>query len=265
VNRALRAATIGVLLLSPVALSACSAGQVTQTATQERDKTGAQAQVGDLTLRQGQLISPPGGVYESGDDAQLQLAIVNGGDQDDSLVSVKGEGFSSAVFSSSSASGSSASGSSASASGSSGASSSGAVPTTGSATPTTGSAAPTTSDSGTPTSSGSTSGASTSSASTSSAPAASGSGGGLQEIPIPAGESVYIGDQYTVTLTDLSKGLTPGQYLDITLTFQKAGDVTIPVSVANPTSGAPRTSSYDFQQEQGGAENAARSKESGGS
>src|SRR5688500_6382196 len=41
VNRALRAATMGVLLLPPVALSACSAGQVTQTATQERDKVGA--------------------------------------------------------------------------------------------------------------------------------------------------------------------------------------------------------------------------------
>jgi hypothetical protein len=51
VNRALRAATMGVLLLSPVALSACSAGQVTQTATQERDKVGAMGQVGDLTLR----------------------------------------------------------------------------------------------------------------------------------------------------------------------------------------------------------------------
>ena len=59
VNRALRAATMGVLLLSPVALSACSAGQVTQTATQERDKTGGQAQVGDLTLRAGRSSLPP--------------------------------------------------------------------------------------------------------------------------------------------------------------------------------------------------------------
>ena len=41
-NRALRAATMGVLLLGPLALSACSAGQVTQTATQDRDKAGPQ-------------------------------------------------------------------------------------------------------------------------------------------------------------------------------------------------------------------------------
>ena len=50
-NRALRAATTVVLLVSPVALAACSAGQVTQTATQVRDKVGAMAQVGELTIR----------------------------------------------------------------------------------------------------------------------------------------------------------------------------------------------------------------------
>ncbi|RBY83448.1 copper chaperone PCu(A)C [Blastococcus sp. TF02A-30] len=92
-NRALRAATMGVLLLSPVALSACSAGQVTQTATQERDKTGSMAQVGDITLRQVQLAYPRGGAYEAGDDAELQMAIVNTGQETDTLVSVEGEGF----------------------------------------------------------------------------------------------------------------------------------------------------------------------------
>src|SRR4051812_26242937 len=108
---------MGVLLLSPVALSACSAGQVTQTATQERDKTGAQAQVGDITLRGGQLAYPPSGSYHPGDDAELQLAIVNGGTEDDTLVSVTGKGFSSAEISSS---GSSSSAGSSSGSGPSG-------------------------------------------------------------------------------------------------------------------------------------------------
>jgi copper(I)-binding protein len=206
---------------------------VTQTATQERDKTGAQAQVGDLTLRQGQLLAPRGGSYESGDDAELQLAIVNGGTEDDTLVSVDGEGFSSAEISSSSSSGSASSSSSA-----------GAVPTSGSPASTSDS----TSDSSAPTSSAPTS-----------------SSGGTQEIEIPAGQSVYLGgDQYTVTLTDLSEGLTPGQYLEITLTFEKAGEVTIPVTVANPTSSVPRSSSFDFHQEEGGSENAARSSESAG-
>ena len=51
-NRALRAATMGALLLTPVVLTACSAGEVNQTASQDRDKVGPSAQVGDLTLRQ---------------------------------------------------------------------------------------------------------------------------------------------------------------------------------------------------------------------
>jgi hypothetical protein len=245
VNRALRAATMGVLLLSPVALSACSAGQVTQTATQERDKTGAQAQIGDISLREGQLLAPRGGTYARGDDAELQLAIVNGGTEDDSLVSVDGKGFSSAVFnsssSSSSSSGSSSAGSSGTASSTSASSTSAAAPTSGAAGTTSGSSA-------------STSSASTSSAPTSSASTSSSSGGGLQKISIPAGESVFLGGadaQYTVALTNLSESLTPGQYLEITLTFEKAGKVTIPVSVANPTSSAARTSTFDFHQQGG--------------
>jgi copper(I)-binding protein len=93
VNRALRAATTVVLLVSPAALSACSAGQVTQTATQERDKVGAMAQVGDITLRAVQFESPRGGSYDDGDDAELSLAIVNGGPESDALTGISGEGF----------------------------------------------------------------------------------------------------------------------------------------------------------------------------
>src|SRR5688500_85497 len=89
---------MGVLLLSPVALSACSAGQVAQTATQERDKVGAMGQVGDLTIRQVQFLSPRGGVYERGDDAELQLAVVNAGEEADTLTEVSGEGFGEVEF-----------------------------------------------------------------------------------------------------------------------------------------------------------------------
>ena len=92
-NRALRAATAGVLLLSPLALSACSAGQVTQTATQERDKVGAMAQVGDITVRAVELASPAAGSYEAEDDAELTLAVVNSGQETDTLVGIDGEGF----------------------------------------------------------------------------------------------------------------------------------------------------------------------------
>jgi copper(I)-binding protein len=227
VNRALRAATMGVLLLSPIALSACSAGQVTQTATQERDKTGAQAQVGDISIREGELASPESGSYEQGDDAELQMAIVNDGNQADTLTDVSGNGFDSFEIESA---GSSASASSTSAS-----------PT--SASPT--SAAPT-SASPTSASAGAT-GASTSSASTSST--SSSASRGPQEIEIPGGQSVYIGGdngQYTVTLTGLSRNLTPGQYLEVTLTFEKAGKVTIPLTVANPSERPSPSETFDF-------------------
>jgi copper(I)-binding protein len=105
VNRALRAATTVVLLVSPVALSACSAGQVTQTATQERDKVGAMAQVGEVTLRAVELESPRGGSYGRGDDAELSMAIVNGADESDTLVGISGEGFGDAEIDGGSSSG----------------------------------------------------------------------------------------------------------------------------------------------------------------
>jgi copper(I)-binding protein len=196
VNRALRAATIGVLVLSPVVLSACSAGQVTQTATQERDKTGAQAQVGNISLRQVQLVSPRGGSYEQGDDAELQVAIVNGGTEADTLVSVEGDGFGSAEIE-----------------GPSAASSSGA-----SSSPATGTA----------------------------------SRGSSEEIEIPGGSAVFVGsDDYTVTLSDLDEDLTTGQYIEVTFTFEKAGEVTLPVTVATPDESETRGESFDFHQEEG--------------
>jgi copper(I)-binding protein len=239
VNRALRAATIGVLLLSPVVLSACSAGQVTQTATQNRDKTGAQAQVGDISIREGQLAAPSGGGgYEQGDDVDLQVALVNGGTQSDTLVSVDGKGFSSAEISSSGGSSSSSS----SAGSSSAGSTTSAAPTSGSASSSTTSATSTGSGAST-TSAAPTSGPSTSSSS------ASSSSGGSQEIEIPGGQAVFVGgDQYTITLTGLDEALNTGQYLEVTLTFQKAGSVTIPVTVANPTRSGTRGKAFDFHQ-----------------
>ncbi len=97
-NRPLRAATLGVLLLGPLALSACSAGQVTQTASQNRDKVGAMTEVGDLTLRAVEFAHPRGGIYEDGDDADLTMVIANSGQEDDALVGVEGEGFGDVEF-----------------------------------------------------------------------------------------------------------------------------------------------------------------------
>lgn len=107
-NRALRAATMGALLLTSVTLTACGAGQVNQTSEQNRDKVGPSVQFGDLELRQVQLAYPgerekddpatgpqdESTFYEAGDDAELIVTIVNDGAQDVRLTRISAEGFS---------------------------------------------------------------------------------------------------------------------------------------------------------------------------
>lgn len=92
-NRALRAAAMGALLFSPVALSACSAGQVAQTAEQIRDTYGGQANAGDIAIRQAHLAYPVNGEYREGGDARLIVAIANEGRADDTLLSITGDAF----------------------------------------------------------------------------------------------------------------------------------------------------------------------------
>jgi copper(I)-binding protein len=242
VNRALRAATMGVLLLSPVALTACSAGQVPQTATQNRDKVGPEAAIGDITLRQIQLAYPQDGVYTDGDDAELLMAIVNSDTEADTLVGIEGTAFDGVVVSGQ-ATTSSAVPSSPSA----------APATTTPATPTTPGAAPST-----PTTPGATpstpsapgAAPATSTAPTSSVPAAPSASTEVQ-IPIPARSAVFLGgaDGPTVELADLSEELTAGERIEVTLTFQRAGEVTVPAVVATPGRALPRGKGFDFHQE----------------
>ena len=49
----------------------------------------------------------------------------------------------------------------------------------------------------------------------------------------------------------VDEGLTAGQYLTLTLTFENAGDVDVRVSVANPDEALDREEAYDFHQEEG--------------
>ncbi|WP_138757989.1 copper chaperone PCu(A)C [Modestobacter altitudinis] len=92
-NRGLRAAATAVLLLSPVALGACSAGQVAQTSEQNRDKVGAMTGVGDLALRAVELPYPTGGVYPQGSSARLLAAVASSAETDDTLVRIEGDQF----------------------------------------------------------------------------------------------------------------------------------------------------------------------------
>jgi hypothetical protein len=223
VNRALRATLTGALVISPVALGACSAGQVSQTATQDRDKVGPQAQVEDVLLRQVLLAYPEGGAYEEGDDATLIMTIVNASNADETLTGIEGEGFSGLRIAGTGPTPSPSS-------------PPGAQPTTPPAPGTTGTtgatpAAPT----------GTSAAASTELA-----------------LEIPADTALYIGrgGDATITIEDLAEPLTAGQTLSLTLTFEQAGEITMQALVATPGEEVERGEPFDFHQgEAGEAEN----------
>jgi copper(I)-binding protein len=200
VNRALRAVTLGVLLFSPVALAACSAGQVTQTESQARDKSGPMAEVGDIVLRGIQLAYPNGGAYESGDDAELRMAVVNRGAEDDALVDISGDSFD-------------------------------RVRITGGGT-------------------GAGSGGSS-------------SGSSDREVEIPGDSALFLGEEGpTVTLVGLSDDLTVGQTVELTLEFERAGEVTVQALVGTSEREQPRGEAFDFHDE--GAEELGGAEGSGG-
>jgi copper(I)-binding protein len=193
VIRALRAATMGVLLLSSLALGACSAGQVTQTATQNRDKAGPQAQVANITLRSVLLDYPSSGRYQQGDDAQLRAAVINTADESDTLVSIQSDAFE-------------------------------GVRAIG------GGANPVSDPSGFSTQLG---------------------------IEIPRDQTVFLGgDGPTILLENLTESLTAGQSVQLTMTFEQAGQVTVEALVANPDKEIARGQAYDYhQEEQSGGDN----------
>jgi copper(I)-binding protein len=187
VNRALRAATMGALLLSPLALSACSAGQVTQTATQNRDKAGPAAQVENITLRSVLIAYPRSGAYDQGDDAELQAAIINTSDEADTLVTIESDAFE---------------------------------------------------------------GVRAIGGDTNAVSDASGLSTELN-IEIPRDETVFLGgDGPTILLENLTDGLTAGQSIELTMTFELAGAVTVRAQVDNPEKEIARGDAYDFHQEE---------------
>jgi copper(I)-binding protein len=225
VNRALRAAVTGVLVLSPVALGACGSGQISQTGTQDRDKVGPQAQVQDILLRQILLAYPEEGRYEQGDDAELIITIVNASNDDDTLTGIEGEGFDGVQIAGT-----------------------GPTPSPSSPAGDQPTATPTPGDTG---------------ATPGAAPSAGASPSASSELSLdlPADTALYIGreDGATVTLQGLGEELTPGQTLPLTLTFERAGEITTQVLVAGPEEEIERGEVFDF--EEGLEENNPESEE----
>ncbi len=202
-RRAVRSAAVVLLLLSPMALSGCSAGQVTQTATQARDKTGGAGQVEDISVHAVQLVHPPGGVYEVGDQVEVTMAIVNSGRVDDRLIDVTGPEFNAATLSES--------------------------PTAADTLPETSYSEPD--------------------------PAASMALSGQPpavettavDVLVPARGAVFVGSSApTVVLTGLTRRIDAAQSMELTLTFARAGQTTVPAVMGPPPDVLPRTPAVDF-------------------
>lgn len=93
-RRMLGTAVLG--FASALLIAGCSAGQITQTGTQEAAVNGAPAQVGSIAIRNAQLTVPAGsGVVQRGGDADVTMSIINEGTTDDQLVSASSDAASS--------------------------------------------------------------------------------------------------------------------------------------------------------------------------
>ena len=72
---------------------------------------------------------------------------------------------------------------------------------------------------------------------------------------LPGGDD---GDGPAVTLVGLADDLTPGEYVDVTFTFEEAGEVTVPVPVGISARDLPRGEPFDFHEGEGEGEGAGQ-------
>jgi copper(I)-binding protein len=241
-----RSVLAGLVVGAGVALAGCGAGQVSQTAVQSPTIDGVSAQVGQMSIRNLALEYPTKGTYAKGDDARLRMVIANDGDSSDTLTAVRSNVSAEVTITAAAAS-----------------ASGGATPTltaappsdtptasgTASGTPTgsneppdstvtgTGTAGPSQGPSGSASASGSASesGSASGSASASGSVSATPTEAPAAQIQIPANGVVsFTDDGPTVELTGLTTALYPAQTLQVTLVFQKAGEVTQTIAVSAP-------------------------------
>ena len=210
-----RSVLAGLVVVGGLALAGCGSGQISQTATQKPTVDGQMAQVGRIAIRDAALEYPVGGSYERGSDARLRMVVVNDGVEPDALVSVSSPLATDVTISEA-----------------------GSVEATGSATP---SASETASPSATP--SDTASGTASPSAGGTPSESPSGSAPSPTAAPTPENARIQIppnnyvsfrDDGPRVLLTGLTQKLLPGQNLIVTLTFERAGSVTMTIAVGTP-------------------------------
>jgi copper(I)-binding protein len=210
------AAATGALLLT-----GCAAGQHAQTVAQYPVVDGVAADSGPVGIRDAALAAPnASSSYATGQDAPLELVLVNNGTATDSLVSVSSTSAGGAILSMTGPPAASATPAPASASGSASAS-----------TPASGSAS-----------------ASASTSPSASVPGAVPSGSSSAAsvpIPVPAGSSVRIGSSAVgpaVVLTGLTTALFPSQTVPVVFTFSSGARIQATLAVRLSSGGAPAPS-----------------------
>jgi copper(I)-binding protein len=200
----------GLVVAGGLALAGCGSGQVAQTAVMKPTVDGQMAQLGPIAIRDAALEYPVGGMYERGSDARLRMIVVNSGIDPDTLVSVSSPVASDVTISEG-----------------------GSAEATGSATPEPSPSASETAGAS-PSDTASPGGTPSASASESPSPTPSPTPENVR-IQIPPNNYVsFREDGPRVTLTGLSQQLRPGQNLLVTLTFERAGSVTMTIAVGTP-------------------------------
>ena len=224
-----RSVLAGLGLVAGLALSGCAAGQVSQTAVQSPTIDGISAQVGTMSIRNLALEYPTQGSYDKGGDARLRMVIANDSSSGDTLIAVRSNVSSDVTIT-------------AAASGAAPApptlpepppSGTPTAPGTASGTPTGTKEPDDSSVTGTATAGPSESGSGSASATTTASPSASDAP--PAQIAIPANGLVsFTGDGPTVLLSGLTEKLYPSQTLQVTLVFQRSGQVTATIAVSAP-------------------------------
>lgn len=196
-------AALALLAVVPLA-SACSAGLEAHTSTERSVVDGETAQVGDIVVRYAHLDSPDNPSISQGGTAVAYAGIYNNGPQPDTLTSATSDVATAVDI---------------------------VAPAGGTASPSPSSTASpaSPSSSASPTASASPTGASGSGSASMTIP----SGGGLVLMPTTGGH---------LTLRGLLRPVYAGQNVNLTLTFQNAGRLTLSVPVQVPASPADRPS-----------------------
>lgn len=238
-----------------LALAGCGAGQITQTSSQVSGVGGASANIGQIAIREAAFAFTGNGksavIYPQGGTAPLTMTVVNFGGQDDKLTGASSPAAASVTISGDATIASGrlllVNGEPAGAPSAPGSAQVTAAPGSAQATPAPGTARATPAPSATQAAGAATATAAAGGATATVAPggatatpapgataaaAAPTSGAGVAPTtgPLAAGTTTA-----QVVLTGLKQNLAVGPTYPVVLTFQRAGEVTVQVPVANPS------------------------------